>query len=678
MLTACENFGIDDPQLPQIEVIGGEDALSLTFPSDEVLTKTVTFKSNYDWSVTTSDEWIKVTPENGKAGEVCEISVSLAENETHDTRRGKVVISIKELSIELDVVQLQKNALMLTTTKVNLPQAGGSFEVVIKSNIEYEYEIKADWIKSVESRALVENSLRFEAEVNPTTDVRIGEIVFKGGDFVETMTVVQSQTNVITLSTSTIELDTEGGNFFVEVSSNVEYNIIIEEACDWITLVDSRAVTTSKLNFVASDNTSGTDRTATITISGEELSETITISQKYKEPAPQSNEIWYTSTDGAVVEPYATDVFGANIVSNTYENGKGVITFDGSVTQIGERAFYAATKTAAGRRLASITIPDSVTSIGDTPFARCISLSAFYGKYASMDNRCLIVDKVLIAFASSGLTEYTIPDGITSIGNSALAYSTSLTSITIPNGIVSIGKWALRACKLTSITIPDSVIEIGSAAFYNCPNLTAFYGKFASADNRCLVVDGVLNSFAPSGLAEYTIPDSVTSIGDYAFGSCAKLTSVTIPDSVTSIGGSAFNGCSGELIINSKIVETNYSSNDYPMYNSNGWLYGSKFTKLTIGDNITKIGDSAFYHCNKLTCITIPNSVTSIVEYAFRYCDSLTSVYCKPTTPPTGDYDMFYYNASGRKIYVPRNSVSTYKSASYWSNYASYIEGYDF
>ncbi|MBQ5635849.1 MAG: leucine-rich repeat protein, partial [Alistipes sp.] len=90
------------------------------------------------------------------------------------------------------------------------------------------------------------------------------------------------------------------------------------------------------------------------------------------------------------------------------------------------------------------------------------------------------------------------------------------------------------------------------------------------------------------------------------------------------------------------------------------------------------IGNSAFRDCSSLTSVTIPDSVTSIGEYAFYDCDSLKNVYCKPTTPPQGGYSMFYSIASGRKIYVPTASVNAYKSAQYWSNYASYIVGHDF
>ena len=303
-----------------------------------------------------------------------------------------------------------------------------------------------------------------------------------------------------------------------------------------------------------------------------------------------TDEIWYTSTDGAVVTPYATDVFGANIVSNTYENGKGVIKFDGDVTSIGEGAFYSCYS------LTSVTIPDSVTSIGNAAFYNCELLTS-----VTIPDSVTSIDVGAFIYCYS-LTSVTIGNSVTSIGLQTFSYCTSLTSVTIPDSVTEIGVDAFHNCtSLTSVTIPDSVTSIGESAFYGCSSLTAFYGKFASADNRCLIIDGVLNSFAPAGLTEYTIPDSVTSIGVWAF-----------------------------------------------------------------------------YDCTSLTSVTIGNSVTSIGELAFYDCTSLTSVYCKPTTPPAGGYDMFDDNASGRKIYVPRNSVSAYKSAQYWSVYADYIVGYDF
>ena len=276
---------------------------------------------------------------------------------------------------------------------------------------------------------------------------------------------------------------------------------------------------------------------------------------------PANNEIWYTAT--AKVTPYKTDVFGANIVSNEWDSttGEGIITFDGDVTMIGERAFHYRTS------LTSITIPDSVTSIGGYAFNYCSSLKSVI-----------------------------VPDSVTEIGDGAFVLCSSLSSVAIGNNVNKIGSSVFTSCgALTNVTIPNSVTELGSSVFVNCTSLTSFHGKFASADNRCLVIDGVLHSFASAGLTKYTIPDCVVEIGEYVFDSCSNLTSVIIPDSVISIGNNAFSSC-------------------------------SNLTSIIIPNSITSIGKSAFYYCQRLNNIAIPNSVKTIGENTFHSCKSLQSI----------------------------------------------------
>ncbi|MBP3289804.1 MAG: leucine-rich repeat protein [Alistipes sp.] len=469
---------------------------------------------------------------------------------------------------------------------------------------------------------------------------------------------------------------------------------------------------------------------------------------------PPSNEIWYTSTDGKIVEPNNSNAFGANIVSNTYEEGKGVIKFDGDVTEIGEKAFEWC------RNLTSITIPDSVTVIGEDAFSDCSSLtsvnigdsvttigrSAFY--YCSSLTTITIPDSVTVigedAFnycysiisitipdsvttigdgtfeTCASLTSITIPDSVTTIGERAFWSCSSLTSITIPDSVTVIGDDAFHSChSLTTITIPDSVTVIGETAFYDCISLKAFYGKFATIDNRALIVNGVLKVFAIGcGATSYTIPNNVTQIESAAFEGCSSLTSITIPNSVTEIESGAFYGCSSLTSITIPDSVTKIGDDAFHFCSSLtsatignsvtkigraafGWcsslttFYG-KFaadngrclvngstiiayaeasgTTYTIPDSVTEIGDSAFYYCSSLTTITIPESVTEIGEYAFSWCGRLTSIYCKPTVPPTGSGNMFKSISSLAKIYVPIGSGAAYKAADGWKDYASMIE----
>ena len=185
------------------------------------------------------------------------------------------------------------------------------------------------------------------------------------------------------------------------------------------------------------------------------------------------------------------------------------------VTSIGDSAFCNCTS------LTSVTIPNSVTSIGDGAFASCTSLTGIRvtegnSHYSSDASGVLFnKDKTTLVQCPGAFAAYTIPDSVTSIGGSAFRGCSSLTSVTIPDSVTSFGSDAFQGCtSLTSVTIPDSVTSIGGWAFYYCTSLTSV-----------------------------TIPDGVTSIGGWAFYNCTSLTSVTIPDSVTSIGMSAFEDC---------------------------------------------------------------------------------------------------------------------------------------
>ena len=403
------------------------------------------------------------------------------------------------------------------------------------------------------------------------------------------------------------------------------------------------------------------------------------------------------------------------ILNHTYENGKGVIACKEEIARIGRDAFMgcrnlisitipSSVKIIAERAfcdclsLTSITIPDNVIQFGDGAFNCCKNLSAFYGKWASADNRCLIVDGELKAFASAGLTTYTIPNYVTKIGGSAF-YGCGLASITIPNSVIIIGEEAFKYCRyLTSIAIPESITKIGGSAFYGCDNLqevhitnlsawcgidfpgyypgNPLYNNAKLYLNDELVVDllipdnvveiGPRTFYGCSSLVNVTICNSVELISVGAFHSCSNLTSVTIGDSVTVIGGGAFFNCCN---LRSVIIGNNVTTICDSVFGS-----CSRLASVIMGDSIVEIGSFVFSGCSNLTNLKIPDSVISIGADVFEGCSSLTNLYCKPVTPPK----VAPYTSQGlgldraTVIYVENVALTRYKDAQKWKEYNIY------
>ncbi len=353
------------------------------------------------------------------------------------------------------------------------------------------------------------------------------------------------------------------------------------------------------------------------------------------------------TTCGSSYSPYP--VFPSSITSLTfgdkvtripdyflYNNGSSIecLTIPNSVTSIGNRAFYGCSS------LKSVILPNSITAVGSDAFSSCSSLvknaypsnlsnpfsngvNISYPQESVTENNTIYnADKTTIYFAPIILSgDFAIPEAVTSIGSYAFYGCSSLASVTIPDAVTTIGESAFKNCSSLSTLIfnAENCTTCGSSshpAFHSSITSLTFGDKVTKIPSYFLCNGSKIKSL--------TIPNSVTSIGGSAFRSCSSLTSVTIPNSVTSIKSSVFRDC-------------------------------SSLTSVTIPEAVTSIGTYAFYGCSSLTSVTIPNSVTSIGDYAFYKSTNLRSLTLGSGLQSIGEGAFSYTSgSSSSKIEIPK------------------------
>ena len=334
---------------------------------------------------------------------------------------------------------------------------------------------------------------------------------------------------------------------------------------------------------------------------------------------------WWCDSLSEIVIPSSVTSIGKGAFSFCYSLSEIVIP--SSVTSIGKGAFFSCSS------LIYISIPKSVICLNGNPFTRWNSkLECLSPNFVYEDDILFNKDKSrIISFRKQNIKSYVIPSSVTSIGDSAFSWCDSLSEIVIPSSVTSIGKGAFSYCdSLSEIVIPSSVTSIGNNAFSGCRSLSDIVipssvtsigdGAFSDCGSLSSIVippsvtsigDGVF--YHCDSLSKIVIPSSVTSIGNNAFSDCRSLSDIVIPSNVTSIGDSAFSDCGS---LSSIVIPPSVTSIGDRAFEGCGSL-----SSIVIPSSVTGIGDRTFCNCCSLSDIVIPSSVTSIGDWVFWRCN---------------------------------------------------------
>ena len=428
------------------------------------------------------------------------------------------------------------------------------------------------------------------------------------------------------------------------------------------------------------------------------------------------NQIWYA--DAYKIYNFSAEQFNTPIVSIKYENGWGVITFEGPVTEVGPYTFSKSYLTDVvlpncvetirygafrGSGIASFRTPDALKTVESEAF-RDNHLSRIYGKWATEDETAIVLSNgMMVAYANQTIEETLyIPTGVKGLSDALFAGNEQVRHIVLPSGMESIGDSCFSHSSLETIFLPKSITSISGYAFDYCPKLSAFRGDcLLIMEERALVSNGRMIAFAGKGIADYVIPVGVTELESHLFINWEDLHSLTFPSTLESSSPQFFLNCPNLEFFYGKGVSADHHClvldgddlvavtaicpADYRVPDGVKRFYSYVFDgntcieRLTLPDEVYHIFHYAFANMPNLKSLRLSSSLTQMGWDCFYGSNALEELYLRSYAPPSyseSSDDWAKWGTDDLVIYVPKGFEELYKQSSGWSKYADRIQGY--
>ncbi len=646
---------------------------------------------------------------NGADGKSFFQDVTQDENNVYFTLADGTIITVpKGLALSIEFAESDLVVMSPNSTR-EIGYTVTSATEAVKVEVTSSADIKA--------KAVADNASGLTGKIHITTGDAIDEyskvIVFvSNGDKVIMRSITFEEAGLVVEENATKQAASEGGEMTLEFLSNVECEVVIpEDAQSWISVVPATRAMEKQTITLKLEPNEGYYRSATVTVQSPDG----TLKLEYQveqngdlgvniDPTKiPDNEIWYVMSDGTIYDVYLTtkqyghQPFDAEVISNTYKNGYGIIKFDAPVTKINDHTFgnfwaanmtelylpdcieYLGTGAIRNTGLTTLHIPKNLKIVGSYGLNNP-NLESFTGSHITEDGRCVIIEdgfmpnygdtqtpvkNYMAAFAPAGITEYTLPNNVEILGWYTFAWCPELRKITFNEGLKTImGDCFVDAHLDCEIILPTTLESLDPYAFHSCSGIKGFYGneKFHTSDHLCLIFEQTafcdepekngkwINRFVGYDITDYSIPDGIKGIENYSFEQLPNLKTVTLPSSIVEVGAYAFNHCDNLEALYGECVSDDHKA----------IVFDTQFRKLvitkgivnyTIPDEITSIGYCAFTESPEIETITMGDQITHIEGYAFSDCPNLKTITLSAGLKNLSGYNAFLNSRKLESIY---------------------------